>query len=71
MSDEEKALRIYDLLREAHKSVNQIWSEFPELIAADGIANQWEIAVDAVDNTLYLAEGFFVRASQEAFEANK
>ena len=56
----EKALRIYDLLREAHKSVHQIWREFPELIDAAREGNTWETAVDAVDSTLYLAEGFFV-----------
>lgn len=60
MTDTDKAMRIYDLLREAHKSVKQIWHEFPELI--DTVTeNQWEVAVDAVDNTLYLAEGFFCR----------
>lgn len=58
-----KALRIYDLLREAHKSVKQIWSEFPELIIAEG---RWETAIDAVDCTLYLAEGFFVKENAEA-----
>lgn len=71
VNNEEKALRIYDLLREAHKSVQAIWHEFPELIASDGICGPWEIAIDAVDNTLYLAEGFFVQASHEAFNANE
>jgi hypothetical protein len=61
MTKEQKALRIYDLLREAHKSVKRIWKEFPE-IASDGHGHdaQWEMAVDAADNTLYLAEAFFV-----------
>ncbi|HET7210034.1 MAG TPA: hypothetical protein VFI95_25905 [Terriglobales bacterium] len=64
MTDEEKALRICDLLREAHKSVHQIWQEFPELIDSDSLGT-WENAIDAVGSTLYLAEGFFVRASND------
>lgn len=65
MSEQEKAMRIYDLLREAHKSIQAIWREFPELIESDGISGPWEVAVDAVDNTLYLAEGFFVKEAHE------
>ena len=72
-TEAQKAAGIYDFLREAHKSIRRIWREFPELnhrseqgMAADGFYDEWESAVDAVDNTLYLAEGFFVRAEKEA-----
>jgi hypothetical protein len=57
----EDALRIYDLLREAHKSIRQAWREYPDLRQN---APMWETAIDAVDNTLYLAEDFFVKRSQ-------
>ena len=53
-----KALAIYDLLREAHKSVKRIWTEYPEITDNNDFPG-WEMAMDAVDNTLYLAEGFF------------
>ena len=56
--EKRQALRIYDLLREAHKSVRQARLEFRTL-AADR-----EMALDAVDNTIYLAEAFFVREAQ-------
>ena len=48
-----KNLRIYDLLREAHKSVKRIYAEFPELRGFNATA------IDAVSGTLYLAEGYF------------
>ena len=51
---EKDALRIYDLLREAHKSIRQLQLEYP-LLESDS-----ENAIDAVDTVLYLAEGFFV-----------
>ena len=66
-----KALDIYDLLREAHKSIREIWKQHPQLMhespensALNGRYDQWESAVDAVDKTLYLAEGYFVRENQ-------
>lgn len=55
-----KALAIYDLLREAHKSIRRIWNEHSEVISSREYA-RWETALDAVDCTLYLAEGFFTR----------
>jgi len=74
VTEAEKALKVYDLLREAHKSIRQIWYDFPELnhrseegqLVETGFYDSWESAVDAVDGTLYLAEGFFVRQNIEA-----
>jgi hypothetical protein len=69
MTRAEKALAIYELLREAHKSIMRIWQEHPELNqqmpSGDSQYAQWEVAVDAVDNTLYLAEGYFVQKNHE------
>ena len=61
---EQKALRIYDLLREAHKSINQIWKEFPEIVATKK-PHMWETTVDLVNDTLYVAENFFVREAHD------
>ena len=70
-TDASDACKIYNLLREAHKSIKQIWRQFPGLnsILQGQYAEKpnWENAVDAVDQTLYLAEGFFVRAEQDAY----
>lgn len=75
MREGEKAMRIYNLLREAHRSIKQIWREFPELNSSigEGFSEnpQWKTAVDAVDNRLYLAERFFVRAENEAKSPRK
>lgn len=59
MTREQQALKIYDLLREAHKRIQLIYRE---VTFED---RDWENAVDAVDSTLYLAEGFFTREATE------
>lgn len=51
-------LKIYDLLREAHKSVKEIYRTF-------SLSEEDSTAVDAVHNTLYLAEGYFVHKDAE------
>lgn len=62
LSDKER-LEVYDLLREAHKSVKLIWQYLERMDDSD------ESAVDAVDNVLYLAEGYFCNSMVAAREA--
>ena len=52
--NEQQRLEVYDHLREAHKHVKAIWDKYLTRLSAND-----EMAVDAVDNVLYLAEGVF------------
>lgn len=58
MSDREK-LKVYDKLREAHKSIKQIYCES----LLDSADDEQASAVDAVNTVLYLVEGIFARMS--------
>ena len=53
---EKEALKIYDLLREAHKDINRIYREHPALRDENTVEGN---AIQAVHSVLYLAEGYF------------
>jgi hypothetical protein len=63
-SREHRAMEIYDGLREAHRVIKKIWSDQADIIGKEPWAT-WESALDAVDNTLYLAESFFVNIGKK------
>lgn len=54
MNDKEK-LKIYDQLREAHR--------FIRVIDTERMAEEHRMALEAVDNVLYLAEEHFAKMS--------
>jgi|GEM_PF-4886175 hypothetical protein len=57
---EKQRLEVYDHLRKAHAEIGNIWRFY-----GDSIRDSYdEIAIDAVDNVLYLAEGVFAKSEQ-------
>lgn len=53
-----KPLEAYDIFREMHKQIREVWKKYPR---GEGLDDHIENAFDAVDNALYLAEQSMVQ----------